>query len=191
MALSAKQRAFIDAYLHCWNASEAARQAGYSEKTAGVIGHENLKKPEIQEAIQRRVDERAMSANEALVRLAEHARSSMGDFLSVTESGPQIDLQPASLLGKLHLIRKLKTKTRIYTNKAKREDEEDVQVTEIDTEIELYNAQTALELIGKTHKLFTDRIEHDVRGHVEVSADDLVQARDEAEAFEQEMMGRT
>lgn len=45
--LSLKQRRFVDAYLLSGNASEAARRAGYSEKTARVIGPENLQKPAV------------------------------------------------------------------------------------------------------------------------------------------------
>lgn len=45
--LTPKQKAFADEYLKCGNASEAARKAGYSERTARVIGQENLTKPAI------------------------------------------------------------------------------------------------------------------------------------------------
>jgi len=48
--LSDKQRRFVDVYLECGNASEAARQAGYKTRPDS-IGEENLRKPEIQEAI--------------------------------------------------------------------------------------------------------------------------------------------
>lgn len=50
--LTAKQLRFIDEYSLSHSASDAARKAGYSIKTAGSIGHENLKKPEILAAIQ-------------------------------------------------------------------------------------------------------------------------------------------
>ena len=42
--LTPKQKAFADEYLKCGNATEAARRAGYSEKTAVVIGAQNLTK---------------------------------------------------------------------------------------------------------------------------------------------------
>lgn len=45
--LTPKQKAFADEYLKCGNAAEAARNAGYSERTAAVIGNENLKKPNV------------------------------------------------------------------------------------------------------------------------------------------------
>ena len=49
--LTTKQRLFVREYLIDLNATQAAIRAGYSEKTAGAIGHENLKKPEIATAI--------------------------------------------------------------------------------------------------------------------------------------------
>lgn len=53
MALTAKQQRFVEEYLVDLNATQAAVRAGYSKKTAGAIGGENLEKPEIQEAIQK------------------------------------------------------------------------------------------------------------------------------------------
>lgn len=50
--LSLKQKRFCEEYVISGNATEAAKKAGYSEKTAYSIGTENLKKPEIQNYIQ-------------------------------------------------------------------------------------------------------------------------------------------
>lgn len=49
--LTAKQRRFVDEYLVDLNATQAAIRAGYSQKTAGSVGFENLRKPEIQKAV--------------------------------------------------------------------------------------------------------------------------------------------
>ena len=103
--LTNKQQAFIDAYLTCWNASEAARRAGYSADTAYSIGSENLRKPEIAEAIKARLAEKAMAADEVLARLGDQARSSMADFLSIGPRGAvKIDLKKAKEAGQLHLL---------------------------------------------------------------------------------------
>jgi phage terminase small subunit len=50
--LTAKQKKFVEAYVG--NATEAAKLAGYSEKTAKAIGHENLTKPNLLEAVEKR-----------------------------------------------------------------------------------------------------------------------------------------
>ena len=49
--LTAKQKRFCDEYLIDCNATQAAIRAGYSRKTAGAIGYENLEKPQIKEYI--------------------------------------------------------------------------------------------------------------------------------------------
>ncbi|MNV48266.1 Terminase small subunit [compost metagenome] len=59
MALTAKQKLFVKEYLVDLNATQAAIRAGYSAKTAGSVGQENLTKPEIQIAIQRAMNKRA------------------------------------------------------------------------------------------------------------------------------------
>jgi phage terminase small subunit len=58
MALTPKQRRFVDEYLTDLNATQAAIRAGYSPKTAEVIGFENLRKPQIAEAVAERMKAR-------------------------------------------------------------------------------------------------------------------------------------
>ena len=58
MALNPKQKAFADEYIkNGGNATQAAIHAGYSKRSAGSIGDENLKKPEIKEYIAERQDQ--------------------------------------------------------------------------------------------------------------------------------------
>lgn len=68
MGLTPKQKAFVDEYLKCGNATEAAKKAGYSEQSARQMGTENLSKPSISEYIQERQkqidDERIASITE-------------------------------------------------------------------------------------------------------------------------------
>jgi phage terminase small subunit len=59
MALTPKQARFVAEYLIDLNATQAAIRAGYSEKTAHVIGPENLGKPIIAAAITEAQDKRA------------------------------------------------------------------------------------------------------------------------------------
>lgn len=145
-----KQRVFIEEYLKDWNATQAAIRAGYSERTARQIGHENLAKPDIAAAIQQRISEKAMSADEVLTRLAEHARGSMGDFLDISAVGFEIDLYSAKEKGLLHLIKKVRMRTVTTLSKDGTETETH------DIEIELLDQQNALIQLGRHHKLFTD-----------------------------------
>ena len=139
MALTYKQQLFIEHYLTCMNATEAARRAGYSAKTAASIGSENLRKPEIASAISERLKEAAMSADEVLRRLADQARATMEDFISEGPLGPDVDLEKAREAGKLHLLKKFKV-------------DKDGGVA-----IELHDPQTALVHLGRYHGLFLDK----------------------------------
>lgn len=53
--MTPKQKKFCEYYIQSGNATDAARKAGYSEKTARAIGNENLTKPDIQAYIHERV----------------------------------------------------------------------------------------------------------------------------------------
>nr|DAK72797.1 MAG TPA: Terminase small subunit [Caudoviricetes sp.] len=70
MKLTQKQKVFCEEYIKTGNASDAARKAGYSPKTAPFIGAENLKKPQISAYIKSRLDEQdaalVADANEVL-----------------------------------------------------------------------------------------------------------------------------
>lgn len=55
--LTVKQKRFADEYIISGNATEAAIKAGYSNKTAAVIGAENLIKPNIKQYIDTRFKE--------------------------------------------------------------------------------------------------------------------------------------
>jgi phage terminase small subunit len=152
MALRSKQLAFIDAYLSHWNATKAAIDAGYSERSAYSIGSENLRKPEIQAAIAARLDALKMSADEVLTRLTQQARGSMAPFIRRDADGDLYgfdlsDTQP------LHLLKKASV-----TRRRQKDDHDEIVTVETVT-IELYDAQAALQLLGRHHKLFVDRTE--------------------------------
>ena len=59
MALTPKQQRFVEEYLTDLNATQAAIRAGYSAKTAEVIGYENLRKPQVADAIKAAQSERS------------------------------------------------------------------------------------------------------------------------------------
>lgn len=77
MALRDKQAVFVREYLVDLNATAAAKRAGYSEKTAHVIGQENLRKPAIKEAISEamkaRSDRTEITADRVLLELGRLA----------------------------------------------------------------------------------------------------------------------
>ena len=91
MKLTLKQRAFADFYIELANATEAAKRAGYSEKTCYSIGNENLKKPEIKAYINERLkqieNKRIADASEVLKYLTSVMRGESEAEVVVVEGG--------------------------------------------------------------------------------------------------------
>lgn len=87
--LTAKQQRFVEEYLVDLSAAAAARRAGYSKKTAGVIGPENLQKPGIAAAISEALAERSSRTEVTADRVVmELARIGFADLRGVfTEGG--------------------------------------------------------------------------------------------------------
>lgn len=83
--LTPKQQLFIDSYLVHFNATKAAIQAGYSEKTAYSIGSELLKKPELSALIDARLKESRMNSDQVMKLMGDIAQSSMNDYFRVVE----------------------------------------------------------------------------------------------------------
>lgn len=162
--LTLKQRRFVEEYTKDWNASGAAFRAGYSEKTCGEMGYENLKKPHIKKAIDERVELLCMSANEALIRMSDFGRGKMTPFLGIDESSNVvIDLASLPAQENLHLIKKLKqTKRTIMGNPEKGEP----GITEVYTEIEIHDSKDALKTVLQMHGKLIDRktIDHTSNG---------------------------
>ena len=137
--LTAKQQRFCDEYLVDLNATQAAIRAGYSEKTARVIGQENLLKPAIKEYIGERMAEKEASlvanSDEVMKYLTSVMRGEsvseivvivgLGEGMSTAkrfEKGPDENqrLKAAELLGKAHMI---------FTEKVQQEVDMDFSIT--------------------------------------------------------------
>lgn len=85
--LTEKQKRFIDYYIELGNATEAARRAGYSEKTAKQIGNENLTKLDffIKERLKEFEDKRIAKAEEVLKYLTSVMRGEETEEVVVVE----------------------------------------------------------------------------------------------------------
>lgn len=108
MSFTAKQQAFIREYPLDFNATQAALRAGYSERTAYSIGHENLNKPEIAAEIQKEIERQLMPLDEALAREATLARFDIGPYVKGTGDETSLDVEKMKRDGFGHLIRGIK-----------------------------------------------------------------------------------
>lgn len=152
MGLSKQQRAFIEHYLQCFNATEAARLAKYSERTARQQGSRLLSNVDILAAIETRLSELKMQSDEVLVRLAAQARGSMADFVRVNDRGEvSINLKAAQAKNSLHLVKKVRKTVKRG------------KIEETTVEIELYDAQAALGHLARIHGLYQDKLQVDWR----------------------------
>lgn len=132
--LRAKQQAFVQEYLIDLNATQAAIRAGYSKKTAGQIGEENLKKPEIAKAIQEAMNQRAK----------------------------RTEIDQDYVLGTIQeTIDRCRQVEPVFDRKGKQVQVENRDGDMVPAYT--FNAQGVLkgcELLGKHLKLFTDKVEH-------------------------------
>ena len=80
MSLSAKQLRFVDEYLIDLNATQAAKRAGYSERTANEQGARLLAKVSIQNEVEKRMSDREQRTEITQDRvLQELAKIAFGD----------------------------------------------------------------------------------------------------------------
>jgi phage terminase small subunit len=168
MALSAKHQQFVNEYLKCWNATESYRRVYQcNDITANSNGPKLLVNTGISEAIQQRIAQNAMTADEVLSRLAKHARGSMADFLNVNANGATIDLVKAANAEQLDIVRK-------FTQTTKRYGETEIEEVTID----LYDAQSALVHLGKHLDLFSDKINIKLEKELKSALDALEKSLD-------------
>lgn len=129
MKLTEKQKRFADYYIETGNITEAAVKAGYSKKTARVIGQENLLKPAIKgyidEKLEAMQDERTASAKEVLEFLTKSMRGEIKEEVVVVEG------------------------TGDGTSEART----------VKKQIGLRDRIKSAELLGKRYRLFTDKVE--------------------------------
>ena len=90
MKLTPKQKAFADAYIETGNQTEAARRAGYSERSAQQIASENLSKPVVNDYIKSRMAElesqRVASADEVMRFFSSVMRGEVKDQFGLDAS---------------------------------------------------------------------------------------------------------
>nr|DAW31648.1 MAG TPA: Terminase small subunit [Caudoviricetes sp.] len=152
MALTLKQKMFIDEYLVDLNATQAAIRAGYSPKTAKDIASQNLAKLNIRIEIDKRMAERSkrvgMNADRVLQELGKLAFVKIEDVIDF-ETGR---IKPTATSDDLAAIQSIKIKPGEYGT---------------EREIKFYDKKATLELLGKHLGLWTDKQEIEHTGSVQ------------------------
>lgn len=166
MALTKKQRLFVDEYLIDLNATQAAIRAGYSPTSARQIADENMSKPDIKNAIDRAIAERSkrtgINADRIILELAKIA------FVNPTDV---INMDEATIKGEANR----EDTAAISSVKVKRIPTEDGDIVE--REVKVYDKIKALELLGKHVGMFTDKFK--VEGAIPVVIQDDMDETDD------------
>lgn len=143
--LTPKQERFCEEYLIDMNATQAAIRAGYSKKTAGSIGLENLEKPMIRARIdaimEQKKDAAIAKSDEVLRYLTSVMRGETTSTVVVTE-GVGEGVSEARTM-----------------EKAPDERER----------------LKAAELLGKAHQIFTEKVEVSAADEVKQKLDDVIE----------------
>lgn len=158
--LTPKQKQFCHEYLIDFNGTQAATRAGYSPTSAHDIAYENLKKPEIQEHIQRLMDYRShrtdITADFVLSTIAETVDRCRQAAPVLDRKGrpvlvdtPQGELRPAFVFDSGGVLK-------------------------------------GCELLGKNLKLFTDK--HEVEGKITVQTLEKIQQQKLLQAIPAEVI---
>lgn len=137
-------------YFELGNASEAARIALYSPKTAAVIGRENLLKPKIAERIQelrQKVEDESVAAVlERKQILTEIARGNLLDYQGTGADGAWLNIGKDS------------PHTKAVSEITSRTDEHNSVITKV----KLHSPTPAIDLLNKMDKLYSDGTHIDV-----------------------------
>lgn len=142
-----RSEVFVEKYLTCWNATQAAREAGY--KNPNKIGPRKLVEVGIQQAITERLKDLQAESKEVITRLTQHSRASIELFL---DDNNELDLAVARKNNALSLVKKIKRTRRTEPRK----DQGPVVITTL--EIELHDAQAATVQLGRVHGIFVDKV---------------------------------
>lgn len=161
--MTERQKRFCNEYLIDLNATQAAIRAGYSAKTAYSIGNENLTKPEIQEYIQHRLDEK----EDALIAKQDEVLKTLTRIMRREELET--------------VVVTCKKRKSYYDDNGKKviDDAEEPVMVSVPTKVS--DTNKAAEMLGKYYALFTDKTQID-GGSAVVIINDIPRGEDNAEA---------
>lgn len=141
--MTQKQRRFIEEYLIDLNATQAAIRAGYSPETAGAIGSENLKKPEIRARIEKAMAERSrrtgINQDRVLYELAKIGFANITDVVDPDTA----KILPEAKEEDLACIQSIKVKPNEWGT---------------EREVKMYDKKAALVDIGRHLGMFKDKV---------------------------------
>lgn len=151
MALNAKQKIFVKEYLKSKSATQAAKDAGYSKKTAHSVGPRMLENAGVKKAIA-----------DSLNKITEKAELKAADVLAEIRKLAMVDLTEAydddgNLLNPKEMAADIRASLQsietYYEYAGKGREREKIGQTK---KVKLYDKVRALEMLAKHFKLLTE-----------------------------------
>jgi len=167
-SLTEKQAIFCHEYVLDWNATRAARAAGYSSKTASVIGFENLSKPYLKAYIEAIKENHELNCGVSKTKqIKEYMKIAYSSFRDLSETWIKLedfewlkDSNPTVL----DAIESVETKTETI----RKDGLPDVSVEYV--KVKLYSKIAALERIDKLlGYAATVKIEQEIKQTTDIS----------------------
>lgn len=151
--LPTRRQIFVTEYLITWNATKAARAAGYMHPSSE--GWRLLRIPEIRAVIDREVQTRLMSSAEVLARLSDQARGLPPECFDPITG--MVNMDKVRELNLTHLIKEVS----IDYNRNKKT-------------VKTESPQSALKIMAQHHKLVDQRLTVEHTHRVSVEYDDAL-----------------
>ena len=145
MKLTEKQKRFCDYYIQTGNATLSAIKAGYSKKTSRVIGQENLLKPALKKYIEERHKELESKRIADASEVLQYLTSVMRG--EVEEEQVVVESQGDGF-SSANIIKK---------------------------QVGAKDRNKAAELLGKSHMLFTERVDANINAQVVFEGEDQLE----------------
>ncbi len=165
--LTEKQKRFVEEYLIDLNATQAAIRAGYKEKTAYRTGADNLRKPQIQEYLNKRMKDRVqrteITQDKVIEELAAIAFAKGSDFAKVVEKSymkPIYSADGKEIIDEKEVFYKdVELEITDNLSEDKKKAITAIKNTKFGISIETADKVKALELLGKHLGMFKDKVE--------------------------------
>lgn len=148
---------FCEEYLDCLNGTQAVLnlRPELTYASARMTASRLLTNDNIKAYLRKRMNEDIMPKEEVLKRLKAQAEANLFDFVKIDDDGlTYFNFKDPEAKKHFYLIRKIRHRKKETFNEKSGESTEENWV-----EVELHDAQKALELLGKYHALWTEKID--------------------------------
>lgn len=152
MALTNKQRRFVDEYLIDLNATQAAIRAGYSQRNADKIGHELLGKTRVSECLAER-----MKAREARTEITQDRV--LQEYAKLAFLDPRRFYDEAGALIPVNLLPADVAAALVGVDVSETYDKESNSAITT-KKIKFIDKRGALDSVARHLGMFTDKVEH-------------------------------